>query len=46
MPEYDEMLKQMISGFEDDGQMTEKQKRIVEAAQKIFSEKGFHAGFT
>lgn len=46
MPEYDEMLKQMISEFEDDGQMTEKQKRIMEAAQKIFSEKGFHAGST
>ena len=46
MPEYDEMLKQMISEYEDDSQMTEKQKRIMEAAQKIFSEKGFHAGST
>lgn len=46
MPDYDEALKEMIREFEKDGQMTDKQRRIVEAAQKIFSEKGFHAGST
>lgn len=46
MLDYDETLKDIISEFEKDGPMTEKQKRIVEAALKIFSEKGFHAGST
>lgn len=43
---YDETFREMIREFEKDGQMTAKQKRIVEAALKIFAEKGFHGGST
>jgi len=44
--DYDDVLKKMIDEFKNEQKMTEKQKKILEAAQKVFFEKGFHAGST
>jgi len=44
--DYDDILKKMIDEFKKEQKMTEKQKKILEAAQKVFFEKGFHAGST
>jgi len=44
--DYDVVLKKMIDEFKYEQKMTEKQKKILAAAQKVFFEKGFHAGST
>lgn len=42
----DEALDNMLSSLQDEEQMTEKQRRILESAIHLFAEKGFHASST
>ncbi|MBP1931441.1 TetR/AcrR family transcriptional regulator [Ammoniphilus resinae] len=42
----DELMGRFLNQLKDEDQLTEKQKRIMEAAVKLFSEKGFHAAST
>jgi len=44
--DYDIVLKRMIDEFKYEEKLTEKQRNILVAAQKVFYEKGFHAGST
>ncbi len=46
MNDYDIVLKRMIDEFKYEEKLTEKQRNILVAAQKVFYEKGFHAGST
>lgn len=43
---FDEVLQVFLEENKTDDQMTEKQRRIVQAAVKLFASKGFHASST
>lgn len=45
-PLFDEAIKNMLESLQDEEDMTEKQRRILESAIKIFAEKGFHGSST
>ncbi|WCN37117.1 TetR/AcrR family transcriptional regulator [Aneurinibacillus uraniidurans] len=45
-PLFDEAIKNMLDSLKDEEEMTDKQRRILESAIKIFAEKGFHGSST
>jgi AcrR family transcriptional regulator len=45
-PIFDEAIREMLDSLKDEDQMTEKQRRILESAIKLFAEKGFHGSST
>ncbi|GAX90086.1 TetR/AcrR family transcriptional regulator [Effusibacillus lacus] len=46
MDKFDDLMAEWLKDMKDEDQMTEKQRRILEASIKLFSEKGFHAAST
>ncbi|WP_286884554.1 TetR/AcrR family transcriptional regulator [Aneurinibacillus sp. UBA3580] len=45
-PLFDEAIQEMLNSLKTEDEMTEKQRRIMEAAIALFAEKGFHASST
>lgn len=45
-PKFDDIMQKFIEELKDEDQLTEKQRRIMEASIKLFSEKGFHGAST
>jgi AcrR family transcriptional regulator len=45
-PLFDEAIQDMLDSLKSEDEMTEKQRRILEAAIALFAEKGFHASST
>lgn len=43
---FEDMIANWVEEMKAEDEMTEKQRRILEAAMKLFSEKGFHASST
>ncbi|MEW9668512.1 TetR/AcrR family transcriptional regulator [Ammoniphilus sp. 3BR4] len=43
---FDDIMKKFLEEIKDEDNLTEKQRRIMEASIKLFSEKGFHAAST
>lgn len=45
-PRFDDIMQKFLEELKDEDQLTEKQRRIMEASIKLFSEKGFHGAST